>query len=123
MERLIQVVEDDSDIRFIVRYILEESSFVVETFENATSFLNRTKKEDVDLVILDVMLPDGNGLELSRNLKADIATSTIPVIIMSAHSRADLALRLGQADKFIQKPFDLDMFLEKVREVLCICGE
>jgi DNA-binding response OmpR family regulator len=123
MDRFIQIVEDDSDIRFIVKYILEESSFTVETFENATEFLNRTEKEKVDLIILDVMLPDGNGIELSRDLKADTKTSAIPIIIMSAHSGADLAVQRGKADEFIHKPFDLDIFLEKVREVLSVCGE
>lgn len=114
MERVIQVVEDDADIRFIVEYVLEDASYTVETFENARAFLNRSNKKNVDLVILDVMLPDGSGLDLSKTLKENNTTSGIPVIIMSAHAGSDVALSEGAADGFIQKPFDIDHFVKEV---------
>ena len=114
MDRIIQIVEDDADIRFIVEYVLENASFTVETFENAKAFLNRSNKENVDLVILDVMLPDGSGIDLSKNLKEASNTSNIPVIIMSAHAASEVALMEGSADGFIQKPFDIDHFVKQV---------
>lgn len=114
MERVIQIVEDDADIRFIVEYVLEDASYTVETFENAKAFLNRSNKERVDLVILDVMLPDGSGIDLSKELKESSGTSNIPVIIMSAHASSDVALSEGSADGFIQKPFDIDHFVKQV---------
>jgi two-component system phosphate regulon response regulator PhoB len=64
------------------------------------------------------MLPDGNGLEISKVLKTSHETSTIPIIIMSAHSNLKTASDQGKADAFIQKPFDLDLFLLKVKQVL-----
>lgn len=114
MERVIQIVEDDADIRFIVEYVLEDASFTVETFENARAFLNRSNKENVDLVILDVMLPDGNGIDLSKSMKQSTVTQFIPVIIMSAHAASDIAISEGAADGFIQKPFDIDHFVKQV---------
>jgi two-component system phosphate regulon response regulator PhoB len=118
MERFIQIVEDDADIRFIVEYILEDASYIVETFENAKSFINRARKENVDLIILDVMLPDGNGIELSKDLKSHDNTSKIPIIIMSAHANIDQVFKEGKADEFIKKPFDLEFLVEKVGDVL-----
>ncbi len=122
MKRFIQIVEDDADIRFIVEYILEDASYTVETFENAKEFLNRARRENVDLIILDVMLPDGNGIELSKDLKSHASTSKIPVIIMSAHANIDQVFQEGKADGFIKKPFDLDFLVEKVSHVLKACG-
>jgi two-component system phosphate regulon response regulator PhoB len=122
MGKLIQVVEDDPDIRFIVEYILEEASYRVESFADATTFVNRTQQEKVDLFILDVMLPDGNGIELCRALKADALTIDIPVIIMSAHSSGVIALQQGKADEFIHKPFDMGSFVSKVNDTIKICS-
>lgn len=120
MDKLIQIVEDDGDIRFIVSFVLEDAGYVVETFENAQTFLNRKRREDVDLVILDVMLPDGNGIELCKQLKEQYATSKIPVIIMSAHANLENVLQEGNADDFISKPFDIDRFAAKVNNILAI---
>jgi len=118
MNKHIQIVEDDGDIRFIVEYILEDANYVVETFENATTFNNRARIADVDLIILDVMLPDGNGIDLCRNLKMSDKTDKIPVIIMSAHAGSQSVLEEACADDFINKPFDLDNFLTRVKKIL-----
>lgn len=118
MNKHIQIVEDDGDIRFIVEYILEDANYIVETFENATTFINRARIDNVDLIILDVMLPDGNGIDLCRNLKNDEKTIDIPVIIMSAHAGSQSVLEEACADDFINKPFDLDNFLTRVKKIL-----
>jgi DNA-binding response OmpR family regulator len=118
MKKYIQIVEDDGDIRFIVEYILEDADYTVESFENATSFLNRSRTQGVDLIILDVMLPDGNGMELCRDLKVKGDSKHTPVIIMSAHAGAKSILEEACADDFINKPFDLDYFLGRVRRIL-----
>ena len=118
MDRYIQLVEDDEDIRFIVEYILEDSGYQVESFPNAKLFEGREHKGNVDLVILDVMLPDGNGIDLCRAHKIDPLTETIPVMVMSAHARAKSIMEEACADDFISKPFDLDNFLKKVKLLL-----
>jgi two-component system phosphate regulon response regulator PhoB len=118
MSKHIQVVEDDGDIRFIVEYILEDANYSVETFGNATSFMNRSRTEGVDLIILDVMLPDGNGIDICRDLKGNEAFRKVPVIIMSAHAGSKSILEEACADDFINKPFDLDYFLMRVNRML-----
>jgi two-component system phosphate regulon response regulator PhoB len=118
MDRVIQIVEDDADIRFIVEYVLEDASFKVESFESAKAFLNRSNKENVDLVILDVMLPDGSGIDLSKTMKEGNDTRSIPIIIMSAHAPSDIAISEGSADGFIQKPFDIDHFVKQVNQFI-----
>jgi two-component system phosphate regulon response regulator PhoB len=118
MKKYIQIVEDDGDIRFIVEYILEDADYVVETFENATSFNNRSTIDGVDLIILDVMLPDGNGIDLCKNLKQNSQTTQIPIIIMSAHAGSKSILEEACADDFINKPFDLEYFLTRVKRMV-----
>jgi two-component system phosphate regulon response regulator PhoB len=115
MQKYIQIVEDDEDIRFCVRYVLEDANFDVETFEDATSFNNRERRDNVDLIILDVMLPDGNGIDLCKHLKGDYHTNGIPVLIMSAHARQQNILEDACANDFISKPFDIDYFLNRVK--------
>lgn len=123
MNRRVQVVEDDEDIRYVVAYLLEDAGCTVETFENANAFYNRSKKENVDLIILDVRLPDGNGIDISKAVKSDAKTSSIPVIIMSAHAEGNIAISEGGANEFIQKPFDLDFFVLKVSDVISQQGK
>jgi two-component system phosphate regulon response regulator PhoB len=120
MEKLIQIVEDNADISRLMQFILEDASYNVQTFENAKAFVNRPKKENVSLFILDVMLPDGNGIELSKSLTTDAFTFHIPVIIISAHSTGNIAMHEGKAAWFIQKPFELDSFVSKVNEIIKI---
>jgi two-component system phosphate regulon response regulator PhoB len=118
MQKYIQIVEDDEDIRFCVQFVLEDADFIVETFGDATSFNNRKRKDNVDLIILDVMLPDGNGIDLCKNIKGDYNTNGIPVLIMSAHARPQLILEDACANDFISKPFDIDFFLDRVKRNL-----
>jgi two-component system phosphate regulon response regulator PhoB len=118
MQKYIQVVEDDEDIRFCVQYVLEDADFYVETFEDAASFNNRLRRDNVDLIILDVMLPDGNGIDICKNIKADFHTNDIPVVIMSAHANPNVILQNACANDFICKPFDIDYFLERVKSNL-----
>jgi two-component system phosphate regulon response regulator PhoB len=118
MKKYIQVVEDDGDIRFIVEYILGDADYLVESFENATSFMNRSRIAEVDLIILDVMLPDGNGIDLCHDLKKHDQSKEIPIIVMSAHAGSKSILEEACADDFINKPFDLDYFLTRVKHIL-----
>lgn len=115
MAKKIHVVEDDEDIRFIVEYILKDSGFEVELSENATQFIEYIRYGTPDLIILDVMLPDGNGVDLCIDLKKEERTKNIPVIVMSAHAGALAVLEQACADDFISKPFDLDKFLVRVK--------
>jgi two-component system phosphate regulon response regulator PhoB len=118
MERVIQIVEDDQDIRFILAYVLADSGFVLETFESIKAFSNRERTNTVDLILLDVQLPDGNGIDLCRDLKSSELTKHIPVVVMSANASRSRAIIEGKADDFIAKPFDLDKLIPRIQEIL-----
>lgn len=118
MTKHIHIVEDDEDIRFIVEYLLIDEGYEVESFGSATEFSAAVKMFKPDLIILDVMLPDGNGISICRELKTNKETLDIPIIIMSAHAAEKSVLEEACADDFISKPFDLDHFLERIKEQL-----
>lgn len=117
MEKIIQVVEDDKDIRFILDIMLSEQGYILETFETIEAFNNRRQNDEVSLIILDVRLPDGSGIEVCKHLKGSKSTSEIPVLMMSAHANGESIILEGNADSFIAKPFDIDEFIEKVHEL------
>jgi DNA-binding response OmpR family regulator len=108
MSKLIQIIEDDEAIRDVIEYILQQSEFDVTVAANAKEFKINLFNTLPDLILMDVRLPDGNGLQLCRKLKQSIDTRHIPVIIMSAHATAKESSKEALADDFISKPFDLD---------------
>ena len=114
MSKCIDLVEDDEDIRFIVEFLLIEEGYEVNAFATASAFLNRSTPH-ADLIILDVKLPDGNGIDICRNLKMTESTAHIPIIIMSAHAAEKSILEEACADAFVSKPFDLSYFITKVK--------
>ncbi|MBE9602547.1 response regulator transcription factor [Pedobacter sp. MC2016-24] len=118
MAKLIHVIEDDDDIRFILEYILLEANYNVMLFPTASAFEAAIIADKPDLIILDVMLPDGNGIEICRRLKINPETFHIPVLIMSAHAAQHAILEEACADDFISKPFDLDHFIDRVNQIL-----
>ncbi len=118
MAKLIHVVEDDEDIRFIIEYLLIEAGYEVTTSGSAKDFFEKIAIQLPELILLDVMLPDGNGINICRTLKTDTRTSHISIIIMSAHAAERAVLEEACADGFISKPFDLDHMLSFVKQVL-----
>lgn len=81
-------------------------------FESATVFLRSLAKINPNLFILDIMLPDGNGIDICRQLKSNEATREAPIVMISAHFN-QFPLDCGAAD-FIEKPFDIDNFVSRV---------
>ncbi|MFT7486116.1 MAG: DNA-binding response OmpR family regulator [Candidatus Paceibacteria bacterium] len=116
----ITVVEDEEDIREILEYTLEREGFVVSSAENGLSGLELIQREIPDLVLLDLMLPDVDGLEICRQLKADAGTQQVSIIMVSAKGEeADIVLGLGLgADDYIPKPFRARELVARVRSVL-----
>ncbi len=115
----IYLVEDDYNLRELICYLLTDHDYEVEAFANATSFKERISGLDIDpdLILMDIMLPDGNGVELCRAIKADDKTSSIPVILMSAHADPSITQNSGAID-FIAKPFDVDQFYSRLNKYL-----
>jgi DNA-binding response OmpR family regulator len=120
MNKLIAVVDDEPDIVELLTHHLEKEKFTVKKFYEGTSLLAYLKTKIPDLILLDLMLPEIDGLEICRILKRDERTSHIPIIILTAkETETDkvLGLELG-ADDYIVKPFSPREVLARVRAVL-----
>lgn len=117
MKKKIIVLEDDPAIREVIEYILVEANFSVESYERAEGFWKAIHNTNADLILLDVMLPDGNGIDICNELKSQKNTSDIPVIIMSAHYNL-INDHPCPADDFIRKPFDIRDFVKRVQTYL-----
>ena len=118
MSRRIHIVEDDEDIRYIVSYILNDMGYEISISETLADFRRQIAVEIPQLILLDVMLPDGNGLDLCPELKSQESTNHIPVIVMSAHATPDEVILKGCAADFIRKPFDLDELSDRIKKYL-----
>lgn len=113
-------VEDDQNIRELIEYTLSSSGFKVEGFENGSLFFERIKSELPDLVLLDIMLPDMDGMEILKRIREDERTKHLFVILITAKSeRMDKirGLDLG-ADDYITKPFDVLELISRVKAML-----
>src|SRR5690554_4918918 len=113
----IYIVEDDRDIRELIEYLLESREYKVDAFPTAEEFWKTLLTRKPDLILLDIMLPDGNGIEMCRELRNSPETMKIPVLLMSAH--ADAANLSGScADEFIPKPFDIYDLVSRINKHL-----
>lgn len=106
------VVEDNDHIRELIEFLLTDREYVVRSFPNASSFQKLISNKHPDLILMDIMLPDGNGLEMCNKLGNNQRTSAIPVILMSAHSHIT---EEHCAVDFIPKPFDVEDLLERIQ--------
>ncbi len=112
------VVEDDEDIRLLIDYILKDDLYQVQLFPDVNTLKKGLSFELPALIVLDIMLPDGDGVEICRQLKANAATAHIPVLLMSAHRSKKEILENTHSDGFISKPFDINQFKAKVDEYM-----
>jgi two-component system alkaline phosphatase synthesis response regulator PhoP len=107
MADLVMVIEDEREIRDLVRYNLERSGFRVTAVADGEEGLRRLFASRPDLLVLDLMLPGRNGLEILREVRAEPATRDLPVIVLTARS-AEMDKLLGfehGADDYLTKPF------------------
>lgn len=120
MGKWIYYVEDDTSIRELVLYALKTAEFQVMGFENAASFYKRMKEQQPDLILLDIMLPDEDGVSILKKLKSRPDTENIPVIMMTAKSSEyDKVLGLDSgADDYITKPFGVMELISRVKVVI-----
>jgi len=118
LKKKIYVVEDNDDIRELVEYLLEIEGYEVKGFANATNFSQIIVNELPDLVVLDVMLPDGNGVDICNKLKSNPVTKELPVLLMSANANMAFVSKESMADDFISKPFDIDDLVTRAKKLL-----
>jgi len=114
------VVEDDPDIAELVSRYLEKAGFVAETIASGRDALNAAQAAPPDAIVLDLMLPHVDGLEICRTLRANEKTASVPIIIVTARgeeSERIVGLEIG-ADDYLAKPFSPNELVARVRALL-----
>jgi DNA-binding response OmpR family regulator len=112
MGKEIFVLEDDRDIGFILDHVLLDQGYRVRLYDTVKAFKDALKIGSPDLLLMDVRLPDGNGMELCAELKAN-SNFDVPVLMMSADWHLHNQDMCG-ANEFIAKPFDIEMVVNKI---------
>ena len=117
-EKTVFVVDDEPEIRESLVMLLETAGYKAKAYESAVAFLASNAPESVGCLIVDVRMPDMDGLQLQQELLA--RRSPLPVVIMTGHGDIPIAvqaMKAGAVD-FLEKPFDDDVLLEGVRRAL-----
>jgi DNA-binding response OmpR family regulator len=118
MKRIL-AVDDNKDILEVLKYILEDSGYEVDTLSDGHFLFDKIKEHHPDLILLDIMLGDMDGRILCKDVKARLETHNIPVILVSAsHNISDTMKQTGAPDDFIAKPFDIHTLLNSIERHL-----
>jgi DNA-binding response OmpR family regulator len=116
----ILVADDDPDIRDLVAFKLEQAGFDVTAVDNGLAALDAARALPPDLVVLDVMMPGMSGIDVCRELRADGATASLPIILLTARAQeGDVEVGFGAgADDYVVKPFSPRELVSRVEAVL-----
>jgi DNA-binding response OmpR family regulator len=120
MAKTILIIDDDPDWVRMVSMRLQRNGYQVEAAFDAIQAVSQTVKLKPDLVLLDIMLPAGSGVGVLKNLRENVKTFNIPVIVLTGISdkqTKEAAEKLGISGYFV-KPVDMDKLIEKLKEVL-----
>ena len=108
------VVDDEPDILEFLKVVLEDEGYAVVTSEKG-EYLEQLHNSDLpDLILLDVLLSGKDGRQIAQYLKSQAETRHIPIIMFSAHTGIETAVRKAGAEDFLSKPFDIGDLLSKV---------
>jgi CheY-like chemotaxis protein len=115
----ILIVDDVADNLFILKAFLESEGFAIEMADSGAVALEKMHITPPNLVLLDVMMPEVNGYEITRIIRRDSQLSSIPVILITAHIEACRikGLAAGATD-FVRKPIDFEELLAKIQSLL-----
>jgi len=117
MNKKILIVEDEKDIRDLLEHYLKKEGYDAHSVKDGKAGLEKATKEKFDLIILDLMLPEMDGLEICRRLRSEPATAALPIIMLTAKTEeADriVGLEMG-ADDYISKPFSPREVLARIK--------
>lgn len=120
MKKRILVVDDDPDILKVNRILLEREGYDVLTATGGEEAIDLVRQGEVDLMVLDIMMPDVDGFEVCQRLKESDGAFQVPVLMLTAKTElADkiLGYFVGAAD-YLTKPYDKSALLEKIRNLL-----
>ena len=117
-QKKILVVDDEPDILEFLQIIFEEAGYLVVTTDKGDYLEKLNNGPLPDLVLLDMLLSGKDGREIVKHLKSQEKTKHIPVIMFSAHPSAERTALEAGADDFVEKPFDIDVLLEKIGRLI-----
>lgn len=113
------VIEDNHAILDVITLILQSESYKVNGLNKSADMLLHIEQFKPDLIILDIMLPDGDGRDLLKTLRSDIKTEDIPVLMISArYTEQNVQHGEFRPNGFLAKPFDIDDLLDKIEGIL-----
>ena len=111
---LILVLDDDPDICIMIKMVLDYYGYDAMDAENEEAATKIISSNHVDLLIMDMLLSGVDGTDICRRLKLDKETSSIPILMFSAHPTAKETCLAAGADDFISKPFEMNDMMEKI---------
>jgi len=111
---LILVLDDDPDICIMIKMVLDYYGYDAMDAENEVNAKKIISSNHVDLVIMDMLLSGADGTDICRRLKQDKVTSSIPILMFSAHPTAKDSCLAAGADDFISKPFEMNDMMDKI---------
>ena len=118
--KMVYLLEDDLDLSMIVSEFLTSSNFLVKTFSDYRLFFDAIRAQKPDIILLDLMLPNIDGVEVLKYVKSNLVMHNIPLIVVSGLSNEEekvLCLDLG-ADDYMSKPYGLHELVSRINAVL-----
>ena len=118
--KCILVVDDEPDVTELVKYKLEQEGYICEVLNDPLSFISKAREISPDLILLDIMMPELNGLQLCKIIRSDPNMQSIPIIFLTARGEAEdrvKGLESG-ADDYVAKPFNTKELILRVGKVL-----
>lgn len=119
MSKSVLVVDDYADILYLFKLSLESEGYKVKQASNGKEALAMVQEINPELVVLDVMMPNTDGLEVTRQIRNQLSLSTMPILLVSANYEIsqDCAYKNG-ANDILYKPFHLENFFDKVKNLI-----
>jgi DNA-binding response OmpR family regulator len=114
----ILIVDDDRDIRYMMQSILKHEGYKTMTCASADELSDILSVIRPAAIIMDMLLSGTDGKDICRSLKKKESTNHIPVMMVSAHPDAELLCREAGTDDFLEKPFDIEVFISKIRSLI-----
>lgn len=119
-KQTVLIIEDEPDLQEILTYNLESIGYVVHVFDHGTRGLEAVQRLVPDIILLDVMLPGMDGLEICRHLRSNNSTKRIPIVMLTAKSEEVdqlVGFQMG-ADDYVTKPFKMRVLIERIKSLL-----
>ena len=120
MKKRVMIVDDEPEVLAMIENILVDEGFELIKVSNATEVGLRAAQLSPDLILLDFLMPEINGFEVSKALRNNELTRSIPIMAVTALTKEQDIERIFEcgADEYLAKPFRIDQLLEKVRELI-----